>query len=71
MKHLYHAHPVEFAERVGLATERTAEIPMSVIPDEEPPVTNETGEFACCGKTYSSLGRLNQHRGVSKAHRTE
>lgn len=71
MKHLYHKHPVEFAERVGLETQRTAEVVVSAIPDAEPPVINENGEFTCCGKIYSSLGRLNQHRGASKAHRTE
>jgi hypothetical protein len=72
MRHLYNAHPVEFAQRVGLEEQETSgEVMVSAIPDDEVSPANEDGTFSCCGRTYSSLGRLNQHRTVSKAHRTE
>jgi hypothetical protein len=67
-RHIYTKHPVEFAGMVGVPVAAQMEIE-SEIREPEATETNAAGEFVCCGKTYSSLGRVNQHRSVSKAHR--
>lgn len=67
-KHIYQNHPVVFAGMVGVKLEKPAPI-VSAIPDVEKTEVAADGALICCGKTYSSVGRVNQHRSVSKAHR--
>jgi hypothetical protein len=58
MKHMYRAHPVEFAE---------------LVQEEEgpPPVEMGPGPFTCCGKTYETRKGIDTHRRVAKAHSGE
>ena len=67
-KHIYRKHPVVFA---GMVDIQVAESPVveSAIPDVEKTEVDSSGALICCGKTYSSVGRVNQHRSVSKAHK--
>ena len=67
-KHIYRKHPVEFAGMVGTPIEDKMEI-VSAIPDVEETEVAADGSLICCGKTYSSVGRVNQHRSVSKNHK--
>jgi hypothetical protein len=67
-KHIYKFHPVEFAQMVDSPIATSMEV-VSAIPDKEETEVNQAGELVCCGKTYSSIGRVNQHRSVSKAHK--
>lgn len=59
MKHLYKAHPIEFAEIVGLETKPTVEdVLVSNIPDEvvEAEKRRIDESFECCGKFFSIQG---------------
>lgn len=67
-RHIYRKHPLEFAQMVGIPIEAKVDM-VSVIPDREETQVNAAGALVCCGKEFSSIGRLNQHRAISKNHK--
>jgi hypothetical protein len=72
MRHMYYAHPVEFAEAIGAPSAPEIELPVSAIPDPVRPLERVREGLVCnCGngKQYADARALAMHMRVAKVHR--
>ena len=70
MRHLYNAHPAEFAEAIGLEVQASVETEIPATPEDPEPVSVEEGQFVCdCGKRFPTVAGIRLHQAKSKIHR--
>jgi len=72
MRHLYHEHPADFADRIGLKVRTQVLTDIPETPEAPEPVAHDegSGEFICdCGKAYRSIKALKMHQRVAKIHK--